>query len=234
MQARAPVFIVGGFAVVGMGWAVLTGAATDPLDGSSALAVAFGFVLATTIASAAMMLARAPWGRWLAVGTVGGGLAWAAAAGGGAAVWVWVAASFAALVALLGPWLRVYLRRRPSASPIGWEPVALGLGAAGLTPLVGLASPEGLAITHGLLAGAGLFFGWGYIRAEMWGLWGLRLVLVPAALLTLPATPPAGAAVLLAWSAGLTALAWTRAAGKALGTPAPVLPAPRPPKKSGG
>lgn len=232
MQERAPVLIVGWFAVTGMAWAVVVGISDVPLAQSSALAVAFGFVLATTISSAAMLLARAPWGRWLAVATLGGGMAWAVVAGGSGALWVVVAASFFALVGLLGPWLRVYLRHRPAASSIGWQPVVLALGAAALTPLVGIAAPDGLAISHGLLAGAGLFFGWGYVRTELWGLWGLRIVLVPAAVLAVPATPVAGAVFLVAWCAGLTALAWTKLVRLAIGMPAPVLPAPRPPRRT--
>ncbi|RPI23519.1 MAG: hypothetical protein EHM57_03860 [Actinobacteria bacterium] len=226
MRARAP-FIVGALVgAAGVLSAAAIGAHPDPLAPSSALAVAIGFVLAAVIAVSAMLLVRAPLGRWLGLGMAACGIALVTFLDTGVVGWLATATAFGAIVGLTGPWLRVWLRGRP-ADGIGWQPPALILGAIGLVPLVGVAAPDGLHPAHGLLAGAGLFFGWGYARAGLWGLWGLRLVLLPAALLTLPVTPrPAGAVAIAAAASALTALAWSRPARNAIGIPAPVLPAP--------
>ncbi len=213
----------------GLLWAGSLAATPGPLAPSSALAIAIGFVIFTVIAVAGLLLVRAPWSRWVGLGVASFGIL-IGARDIGPLGWLAVGASFAAIIGLTGPWLNVWLRKRPSATDIGWQPIVLVFASVGLTPLVGLASPSGLSISHGLLAGAGLFFGWAYARAEMWSLWGLRLIILPASLLTIPANS-AGAVVLVLAAAGITALAWTRQARKALGGPSPVLPAPRPPRK---
>jgi len=197
---------------------------------SSALAVAIGFVIYTVIAVAGLLLVRAPWARWLGFAVAVSAVAIGVGSRAGVVSWLAVGVSLGAITGLTGPWLRVWLRRKPAATDLGWEPPTLILGAIALTPLVGFASPAGLSMSHGLLAASGLLFAWGYAKAEHWGLWGLRVVVLPAALTTIPATPPFGASLILFWSLGLTAVAWAPGARRALGRPTPVLPSPRPPR----
>lgn len=235
MTERAPLVISALVGAAGILWAAAIGANPEPLAASSAFAIAIGFVLAAVIAVTAILLVRAPLGRWIGLGLSACGIAALTVFAPGALGWFAVAVSAAAIVGLTGPWLDVWLRGRPTADDLGWQPPALILGSVGLVPLVGIAAPDGLQLEHGLLAGAGLFFGWGYARAELWGLWGLRLALLPAAVLTLPVTPrPAGAVAILAAAAVLTGLAWSRPTRRAIGIPAPVLPAPHRRRRQSG
>jgi len=215
-----------------MAWAVFVGASSGPIAQSAALAIALGFVFFTLLAVTGILLVRAPWARWLAAATLAAGAVTGAAIGLGPLGWIAVAVSLGGVTALVGPWLDVWLRGRPAADTIGWQPPVLLLATVGLIPLVGYTSPDGLALVHGLLAGLGLFFVWGYARAELWGLWGLRLAVLPLTALAVVATPGPGSLVLLIAGVGIAALAWSPPVRAAIGSPGPVLPAPGPPRRS--
>jgi hypothetical protein len=227
VTVRAPIVVA---ALVGSGgvlWGVAVGVDREPLAADSALAVAIGFVLLAVIAVTALLLVRAPLGRWLGYVVLGSGMASHAVLDLGALGWIAAAVSAAGITGLTGPWLKVWLRGRPAAVSVGWQAPLLILGAIALVPLVGLAAPEGLSLAHGVLAGGGLLLAWGYARARIWALWGLRLLLLPAAALAAATTPrAAGIAAVAAAALALTALAWSTPARRAIGIPAPVLPAP--------
>jgi hypothetical protein len=138
-----------------------------------------------------------------------------------------LALSLTAIGGLSGPWLRVWLRHRPSAT--GPEPRAavLPLAGLGLVPLIGFVSPGGLTVLLVLLATASILFVVGYIRANAWGLWGLRLVIPALTIAAAVALNVAGGIALLAGGGIVTTLAWTPAARRAIRGSVPPLPAPR-------
>jgi hypothetical protein len=117
-----------------------------------------------------------------------------------------------ALAGYLGPWLKGWVREQPAADGPGAKPTVLVLGSLGLVPLVAIASPAGLSVAHGVLASSALLLAWAYARANLWGLWGLRVVLPIVAVPAMLASPPAGAALIGLAVASLTWLAWSREA----------------------
>lgn len=227
-MSRAPYVIAATLAAAGIAWAIHLGVAPEPFAASSALAIAAGIVIFTVVSVVGLLLVRAPWARWLAFATLALGLVVAAITDfDDITAVVALVLSLVAIGGLSGPWLRVWLRRRPSAT--GPEPRAavLPLAALGLVPLIGFVSPDGLTILLVMLATASVVAVVGYIRANSWGLWGLRLV-VPA--LTIGAAvglDAMGAIALLVGGGTVTALAWTPAARRAIRGSVPPLPAPR-------
>ena len=105
--------------------------------------------------------------------------------------------------------------------------MALVLGLIGLVPAVALAAPSDISTWHGVLGAAGFFYGWTYSRAEVWGLWAIRVTL---ALLAVPAiirSPVAGAVFLSLYVAALVILSWTKEAMLAVRPLMENLPGPR-------
>ena len=214
-------------AAAGVAWAVLVRGAPYPLAASRGHALCACSVSFPVVGVVGLLLVRAPWARWRAFATLALGLIVAATTGfDDVTAVVALVLSLVAIGGLSGPWLRVWLRRRPSAT--GPEPRAavLPLAALGLVPLIGFVSPDGLTVLLVMLATASVVAVVGYIRANSWGLWGLRLV-VPA--LTIGAAvglDAMGAIALLVGGGTVTALAWTPAARRAIRGSVPPLPAP--------
>ena len=132
---------------------------------------------------------------------------------------------------LSGPWLALWLRRRPGAGP---EPraVALPLLAVGAAPVVGFASWSGLAITAVVVAVLGPLGGWAYARALRWGLWVLRLGYPVAAVVAATQLSLAGATLLVLYAAVVVLLAWSPEASRAQRPISARLPAPRPRRRT--
>jgi hypothetical protein len=138
-MSRAPYFVAATLAGAGIAWAIHLGVAPEPFAASSAIAIAAGIVIFTVISVVGLLLVRAPWARWLAFATMALGLVVAAITGlDEVTAVVALVLSLAAIGGLSGPWLRVWLRRRPSAT--GPEPrvAVLPLVALALVPLIGL------------------------------------------------------------------------------------------------
>ncbi len=197
----------------------------DPLVTGAAGLVAIGLLLYTLIAVAGILLARAPWARWLGVGVTIGALVVIAIAGFDSASKIAaLAVSLVAVAGLAGPWLSVWLRQKPGPEP---QAVALPLTAVGAPLAVGLAAWSGLTIGALVVAALGPFAAWGYARSFRWGLWFLRIgypLVAAAAALQLSAP----AAILLAGHGIVVALlAWTRQASRAQRPTATPLPEPR-------
>lgn len=208
-------------------WLIRLGLAPDPFSGDAAAAVGIGIAIFSVVAAAGILLVRGRWVRTFVLSMLALWLALAVVLP--LDVWTILAAmaTGAAAVGLMGPWLRGWLRLRPVAGGPPWQATTLALGAVALTPIVGVASPSGLSTAHGVLAGAGLFLGWGYARTHMWGLWGLRLAIVPLAILAALQSPPAGAGLIIVAGTAITVLAWTRHATIAARPLLDRLPGPR-------
>jgi hypothetical protein len=227
-MSRAPYFVAATLAGAGIAWAIHLGVAPEPFAASSAIAIAAGIVIFTVISVVGLLLVRAPWARWLAFATLALGLVVAAITGlDEVTAVVALVLSLAAIGGLSGPWLRVWLRRRPSAT--GPEPrvAVLPPAALALVPLIGFVSPGGLTVPLVVLATASVVLVIGYIRANTWGLWGLRLVVPVLTIGAATTLSVAGATALLAVGGIVTTLAWTPAARRAIRSSVPPLPAPR-------
>lgn len=229
----APLMTASLVAVAGLVWAAHIGFSPEPIAPTSAAAVAVGVVAFTAISVSGLLLVRAPWARRLGIATLSSAAIIGAATAFSPTAWVALASTLAAVGALSGPWLRVWLRRRPSVDGPGPEATGLALGAVAVVPLVGLAAPDGLSVALLVLAVIGGGLAWGYARARTWALWGLRLVLPAAAIAAAITAPPAGAVAVIAVVGTLTFISWTGPASAAIRGPTPPLPAPRPRSDSG-
>lgn len=199
----------------------------DPLVTGAAVLITTGIVIYTLIAISGILLVRAPWARWLGLGTTIGALILTAITGFGSA-WAYLAAlaSLGAIAGLSGPWLRVWLRQRPGMGP-EQKAVALPIIALGALPVAGLAAWSGLTWLVVAAALLGPLAAWGYARAWRWGLWALRLgyplvAIGAAAQVGLP-----GGLLLGAHAAVVAVLAWSAEASRAQLPIGGTLPAPR-------
>jgi hypothetical protein len=227
-MSRAPYVITALFTICGATWAIQLGVAPAPFAPGAGAVLALGLVIFVVIAAAGLLLSRGRWAPPLAaiVTVAAMGLAvviedltaWAV---------IGLVAGALTLAGLAGPWLKGWIRERPSAQGPGPKAMGVVFGALTLVPAVALASPSGLEPAHGILGGAGLLLAWGYARARLWALWGIRLVLPVLALPALYVSPWPGK-VLLAVVVGITVgLSWTREAFFAVAPLMSRLPGPR-------
>ncbi len=224
-MARAPFVISGIVAADGLLWAVVLVATPAPFAVLAAATLAVGFLLFTIVACAGILLVHAPWARYVGLTTALGGLAVAITGELDAPRLLGILAAGATIVGLTGPWLRIWLRRRPSADGPGPVPTALTLGSLTLVPLAGIVAPSGPSAALLLLALLGLLLAWGYGRASLPALWGLRIALPVLGVLAAWTTGLPGAIPLLVALAVLTGLAWRGAARAVVGaTRRPVTP----------
>ena len=221
-----PFVIAAATMAAGFAWTVHLLVSGDPWEADSAMAIAIGTLTLSIAAMTALLLSRGRWARYFAITLLVAELlialvaeltGWAIAA---------LVLSALALAGLGGPWMHGWLRQRPAAGAPGGVPIALTIGTFSLVPLVGVVSPSGLEPAHGLLGAAGILFSWGYMKGGVWAMYGLRFALPVLTLLAAAASPPAGAATLLAAGPALVYLAWTKDARLAV-DPMPGLPAPR-------
>lgn len=199
--------------------------------GAAALVVAGAWVYAL-VAIAGVVLVFAPWARWLGLATAVGELLVAAAldlssVGGVATVII----GLAAVGALAGPWLKLWLRQRRGTGP---EPraVALPLVALGAPVVAGLAAWSGPSVAVIVAAVVGPLAAWAYSRSLWAGLWALRIGYPLAAVVAAFGLSPAGSVVMIAHGVAVAVLAWSSAAARAQRPVGGPLPAPRYPKGS--
>ena len=199
----------------------------DPFAPGAAALLAIGIVMYTLVAIAGILLVRAPWARWLGLGTTIGALLLIAFTGFETAASIaGVVVSLVAIAALSGPWLKVWLRQRPGTGPEA-KAVALPLIALGAAPVAGLAAWSRLTPLVGLVALLGVVAAWGYARAWRWGLWALRIAYPVAAAAAATQLEWQGAVLLVAHGAVVGALAWSPEANRAQLPIGGTLPAPR-------
>jgi hypothetical protein len=198
-----------------------------PLAPGSAALVAAGAWLYTLIGIAGVVLVYAPWARWLGLGTAIGELLVAAVVGiESAAAIAIVVIGLAAIAGFAGPWLELWLRRRPGTGP---QPraVALPVVAIGAPVVCGLAAWSGPSVAVIVAAVIGPIAAWAYARSLLTGLWALRLAYPVAAAVAAIGLSPAGAAALLVHGGVVGVLAWFPAAARAQRPVGGSLPAPR-------
>ena len=123
----------------------------------------------------------------------------------------YAALGFAALaaIAVYGPWLRTWMRKRPSALGPGKVPSIMMLVAL-FAPLgAALVQPSRVSIVYLALAVVAVVGAWAYSQAHVWGLWTLRVGVPVASVVTaVVATTVWAAAATSAYGVALTVLAW--------------------------
>ena len=197
---------------------------SDPIDEGAAALIAVGLMVAAVTCLSGLILARAPWGRWGLAAIVVLAVA-LAMAGGSALGWVALAVAAAALVGLLGPWLRLWTRHAPVADGPGPVPTAL-MAVAPIAPLfVGLAAATGAHWTHWLAAAVASVSAVLYAQGIQAGQWGLRVAVPIAAVAAAANTALVGAILLVVAGVAVASLAWLPAASRTT----TVITAPLPP-----
>lgn len=223
----SPFVVAGSLVVAALAWFIELGTNPGRFATEPAMVLGIGVLLFALIAAFGLVFTGARWSRWLGIGLAGTSIIAAALVDPSGWVALAVVASAIALAGYLGPWLKGWVRERPSAEGPGTKPTLLAFGALGLIPLVAIASPAGLDLAHGVLAGIGAFLAWAYVRANLWALWALRFVLVILAVPAMISSPPLGAALIAVWVGGLTWLAWSKEARRAVTPLMEKLPPPR-------
>ncbi len=208
-------------------WSLHLGLEPEPFALSSAAVIAIGLLLGGLIAVAGLLLSRGRWSKNLGRVVVGATLALAVVVEPGSTYWIALGLSALATIGLTGPWLKGWVREFAAADGPGTRPILLVFGALALVPAVGVASPAGLEFTHGVLGGAGVLLGWAYARAEVWGLWGLRVVLPVLAIGSILQSPWGGRVLLVVLVGAVVWLAWTSEAQRAVQPLLDRLPGPR-------
>ena len=217
----------GAIAGTGIVWALRLGFSPSPLAASSAASLAVSTIIVSLIAVAGILVPRARWGRRLSFGVVALSGLLAVIFGPDAWTAVAVLPAAIALVALVGPWLDSWLRRFSSADGPPWRAIAVPVAGA-LTPAaVALAKPGGLGPAAIGYATAVVIVSWAYSRAQLWALWVLRLGLIPGAVAIALGGSTAGLIGLVAWSLGVSILAWSRDAAVAASPLMSMLPPAR-------
>jgi hypothetical protein len=143
---------------------------------SSAAMIVLGLMELALAGLAGLILARAPWARWLLGATV---IVSAVLATSSSSAFFWPAVAMGALaiIGLSGPWLTLWVRQQPVADRLGVVPAAL-MATAGAAPiLVGLAAHTGVEAVHWVLVATTLASAWAYGRGLGVGIWGFRVLL---------------------------------------------------------
>jgi hypothetical protein len=179
------------------------------------------------IAAVGLLIPRGRWARNLARGLLCVEVLLAAAT----PLRGWAIAALIAtglgIVGVQGRWLNGWLRRLPSATGPGLEPILFILGLLALVPVIGFASPGGVIFRQGVLGAVGIVTAWGYGKANLWALWSGRVLILPLAILAATAASIGGATLILAVGTAVTWLAWTKEARLAVSPLLDTLPGPR-------
>lgn len=201
------------------------------IHSSSALMIALGVLGGTLVALSSLLLVRAPWGRWALTGAIVTS-ALLASISDSLIFLVSLVLAAVAIVGLWGPWLTLWLRQAPNTEGLGWGPVVLLTSVFWMPIVVAAGSHEGLVVAHWLLVILVVLAGWAYGRGLAFGLWGFRVALPIAALITMTLSTVVGAVSVGLGAGVVTAVAWNRRARQATAVITPPL---RPPvARSGG
>lgn len=203
---------------------------SDPWTPGSAALISIGLVMCTVTAVTGFLLVRAPWGRWGLVGCVIVAMLLALATESEA--WILtVCVGIVAVVGLAGPWLRLWLRRLPSADGPNRVAMSLMLVAPTAPLVVGLAAHNQSHWLEWVAAGTGVGSSFAYARGIPGAIWLLRLGFPAAGIAAAFASPMPWAILMVAFTVSVAVMAWLPDARRVVTTPAPVLPQPRPGRK---
>ncbi len=199
--------------------------APDPFDTGAAALIAIGLMIAVVSALSGLLLARAPWGQWglVAATIVAMGIA---SLLGGFAMWATLILGAIALVGLLGPWLRLWVRHQTLAEAPGPVPIALISVGAVATLYIGLCASRGAHWSHAVAALVTVAASVLYGRGNRIGIYLFRIAVPVAAAVAAANTETVGAIALLVAGVAIGVAAWLPAASRTTTVITPPLPAP--------
>ncbi|GMQ94506.1 MAG: hypothetical protein BMS9Abin12_1999 [Acidimicrobiia bacterium] len=206
-MARLPISI--GSIALSAAFVGATAFAAQPgnFDRGAAVVVLAGTIVVGLTGFVGLALVGAPWGRWTLLGIVVAGLIFASIPGSWPFLVTLVLGGVAA-IGLMGPWLRLWVRRRPAADAPNAVVVAL-MAVGPASPLyIGLTSLEGLDPTHLVLIAVTMASSWAYGRGLHFGIWGLRIVVPIAGALATASTTGIGRVALGVAVIAVTILSW--------------------------
>lgn len=204
---------------------------SGPIARSSALMIVTGMLGIALAGLAGLILARAPWARWILTASVIATTV-LASIGGSALFWVALGVGALAVIGLIGPWLTLWVRREPVADRMGVVPVVLISSAMSTPVLVGFAAHSGVGWEHWTLVVTVAVSAWAYGRGLALGIWSFRLLVPVLGLLAGIATSNPGGAAILVLALALSAMAWSPQARAVTAVITPPLPRPIPQKGS--
>ena len=207
----APLFIVALLALANLLWSIQMLTDSAPWSGAAPGLFVAGTSLVVVVAIAGLLLARAQWAVHLTI-ALGATYAVSYVVFGTSAPFAVVALllSGLAIVGSYGPWLRSWMRKRPSMLGPGPIPTTMMLTALAAPMVTGLLHPTDLAWVHVALPAVSLAGLWAYAQAHLWGLWVLRIGIPLAASISLLRSPGIIASTTVVYAAFLGGIAWRR------------------------
>lgn len=140
--------------------------------------------------------------------------------------WLTYGVGGVALVLLLGPWIRLWIRHHAAADSPGAVPLIL-MSVGVVAPLVvGLLAIEGAKGIHWLLSGVTMVASLLYGRGNPAGTWLLRLAVPAFAVPLVAVDPQPGSWIILILAVAVAVLAFLPAAGRTTVFITPPLPSP--------
>lgn len=206
--------------------------ATDPaaFSPSSVGLITIGFLTSAVVLVAGFLLVRAPWGRWGLAGIAGAAVLLASASTS-PAIYVVYALGAMSIVALVGPWVRFWVRQQPVPNAVNATAVALSSVAPIGPIIVGLSAHDTSHWSHWLAALAGAGTSFIYSRGAPGALWIMRILIPATSAFAVWKSPMPSSLILAAGAAAVTVLAWSPAASEATSGPTPPLPPARTQRK---
>lgn len=207
----APLSIVVLLAVANLSWSIQMLTNSAPWSGAAPALFVAGTSLVVVVAIAGLLLARAQWSVHLTT-ALGSTYAVSYVVFETSAPFAVVAMLLSALtiVGSYGPWLRSWMRKRPSMLGPGRIPTAMMLIALAAPMVTGLVHPSDLAWVHIALPAVSLAGLWAYAQAHVSGLWVLRVGVPLAASVSLLQSPVTIASTTVAYGVFVSGFAWRK------------------------
>jgi len=206
----APIAIALLVALGNLSWAAQMITAAEPWTGANPVSFVVGTTIVAIAAIVGLLLARARWslhvtailGATYAVAYVfldtPNGFGYSA-----------LGFSAVSVVAAYGPWLRNWMRKRPSALGPGRVPSIMMLAGLFAPLLTAAAQPAAVPAVYQTLAIVAIVGVWAYSQAHVWGLWMLRIGVPVATFVTVvAATAVAGVVAVSVYGLALSIIAW--------------------------
>ena len=203
-----------------------------PISRSSAAMIVLGLMIMALGGLAGLVLARAPWARWLLSVTVVASI-FLASSSTSALFWAALVIGAVAIIGLTGPWLTLWVRQYRAADQLGVVPGAL-IAASGAMPiLVGSASYTGVVAVHWALVAAALVSAWAYGRGLAIGIWGFRVAVPALGLLAASRTLEPGSIAIAIGTLAVALMGWSPQAQRLTAVITPPLREPVSRKEAG-
>jgi hypothetical protein len=205
-----PISIAVLVALANVAWAVQMMTAPGPWEGFGPGLFVAGSTIVVIVTIVGLLISRARWALHLTA-LISGAYASAYLAIASPNVFGYAALGLAtsSVIAVYGPWLGTWMRKRPSALGPGRVPsnmMLIGLFAPLVTALI---QPGRVSVVYVTLPIVSVVAVWAYAQAQVWGLWLLRLGVPIATVVTAVAASTVGAVVAsISYGLVLAGFAW--------------------------